>query len=144
MNDLSLLQLLDEVLLLLHNSSARYTGLHRVAISDLLKAKGIDVSYGMLTELINKLERDKYIRHELGDVFTPQKQSDIPFYILTIEGEMAIHQQGYVGMYHASCRTENRKVQNERSLTWATWGAAIGTLSLTLWEIYSHFFYHSR
>lgn len=142
MKQLTSIELLDEVLGLF-NSSSKFIGTHRIQISDLIRAKNFDVDYGLLTEILVKLEKDGYLRLYLGDVQLPnQKLKDVPFYVLTIEGELFIEKGKYTQKMINDDRNESRRWSNDYWLIRGTWAAGIAGIFLFLMEVVKFFFRH--
>jgi len=146
---LSPIELLDKVLYIF-DSSSKHIGMHRIQIKDLLEARGIILIDGLLTEMLFKIEKDGFLRHELGDVqLLNQKVKDIPFYILTFEGELMQLSGGYA---QKSKNDEYKNIRlekiesaakaNRKTVTFLTWIIAAGTLVAAVYyaiEILKHF-----
>jgi hypothetical protein len=136
MKQITIIELLDEILWLLEISSAKHSGVHRKQIADLIKSQDIDVPFTLLNEALFKLEKDKFIRHEPGDVVVNFQKEQTKYYMLTIEGELAKQKNGYAGIIERE--KFQKKIQNRKDwlLIVGSYLAGVGTILLFFVEVY--------
>jgi len=76
--------------------------------------------------LMNKLERDGYVAHTTGDLYT-----------ITAEGFLF---DGYVKQAITDAQNERRIVRNENLLIRGTWFAGFAALLLLAWQIFQYYY----
>lgn len=137
---ISPIELLDEVLIIFNTT--QYNSLHLIALSNLLKEKNIDIPQILLMDIVSKLEVDGFIKKSKAETISVNGHviNDVPFYLITIEGEIFQLKNGYKGVNE---RTILEKAKDERRdwlMIRGTWVAGIGACLLVAWEIFKYFF----
>lgn len=86
-------------------------------------------------EVLIKLEKDGFLRHELDKGTIASLPSGTKYYYLTIEGRIF----NKAGAYFMAARNEMRRGRNERRLMRGTWAAGIAGFLLFVMEVVKYF-----
>jgi len=143
-NKLTPIQELDNVLLALADNSDHFYKSF-ADISQQVKDRSLSDTHLILNKLIRDGYAEKKIGHETSENPTER------MYCITFDGELFIAEKGYRQremdriLARESSLTKNRQDRiNQTLLTFGSLAAAIGAISLTLWELYKYYHLHLK